>query len=359
MAEINLIQQAQQIVKDPDNQSIRDIAQLLYQLNLSSFQETEQELISDIKQLLKAKRRQDQATRKFTWLPVKNGQLSIGGRPSLPLVELLKAQNCHVIITLLEQSKQRSAEEIGNKAIALGMEWIWCPLSASDLPRGEDLIKVQKIMGQLEERLADGQNLFIHCAAGIHRTGAFTHGLLRFMGYNTEKSKQTISDLRAVTAREAQEKHWHWGEQFGTTYNKVNVKKRLRILLVDDEPYFRRTFRTVLPFILGDDTIIDDTGDGEIAISLMIKNRYDLVFSDIRRSRLQGIPMFEKMKELNIQSPIIFISGVANSFTLNSLVENGALAGMSKPVNLTDLQNLLHSLMPQILAKKLLYEKHH
>ena len=41
--------------------------------------------------------------------------------------------------------------------------------------------------------------LFVHCAAGIHRTGVFLYGLFRMSGENEENANNLIKEVRIVT----------------------------------------------------------------------------------------------------------------------------------------------------------------
>ena len=61
---------------------------------------------------------------KYYWLEVSGGCLAIGGRPGMNLIELLKAENCSVIITLLKESERKIAEEIENKARHENICWV-------------------------------------------------------------------------------------------------------------------------------------------------------------------------------------------------------------------------------------------
>ena len=165
---------------------------------------------------------------KYTWLAINKGFLAIGGRPSMNSITLLKSENCSTIVTLLRESEQKIAIAIENKAQSENIAWVWFPLAASALPQGEQIENVRVTFAAIQEKLSNGGRIFIHCAAGIHRTGAFTYGLLRYLGNTAETAKEMIKKLRLITYQEAQEKHWVWGEQFGQEYEhitKQNMEK--------------------------------------------------------------------------------------------------------------------------------------
>jgi protein tyrosine/serine phosphatase len=55
---------------------------------------------------------------------------------------------------------------------------------------------------------------YIHCSAGIHRTGMITYGLLRYLGKDKNDAKQTLLNLREVTANQVGEERLTWADQF-------------------------------------------------------------------------------------------------------------------------------------------------
>jgi protein-tyrosine phosphatase len=150
------------------------------------------------------------------------GKLAISGRPGINKIKELK--NIDIIVSLLKH-KEKDVLELGEEIQANGIVWIWFPLAASNLPKTEDMkIKVIKLYAKLKMELENQKTIMIHCAAGVHRTGAFTNGLLRFCGFSKEKSKLLIKEMREVTAREAFAKHWNWSEQLISSFmsNSLN-----------------------------------------------------------------------------------------------------------------------------------------
>ena len=50
--------------------------------------------------------------------------------------------------------------------------------------------------------LAAGGKIYIHCSAGLHRTGMITHALLRYLGWSRHDAVEKLRELRALTAKE-------------------------------------------------------------------------------------------------------------------------------------------------------------
>ena len=151
--------------------------------------------------------------RKVTFIEVNKGKLSIGPRPTLTKIDELKKLGVTTIVTLLKIS-EKMVDELGQKINSIEINWIWFPLSAGKL--SEEKIVKEKINNLYENlimKLSQGEIIFIHCAAGIHRTGLFTNGLLRKMNFSVEDAKSKIYQMRPVTSIEAVKKHWDWSEK--------------------------------------------------------------------------------------------------------------------------------------------------
>ena len=146
-------------------------------------------------------------------IPLGNGKLSIGGRPSIHQAKALKTMGIDIVVTLLKKT-EKDVEVLGRAIQAESMQWVWFPLSASCLPTTPEFLQaLADLFDSLDEALAEGQWVHIHCAAGIHRTGAFTSAFLQRRGYSRLESRRAVQKMREVTAREAVSKHWNWAEK--------------------------------------------------------------------------------------------------------------------------------------------------
>jgi len=167
------------------------------------------EKLKDRERELRRVYRQKQAV----FVSLANGRIGIGGRPSVAKIQEFKDEGVTCIVTLLKP-EEKLVEELGSAIQSAGIEWVWFPLSASQLPDDEDFKNnIKAVYEQLISILKNGGTVFIHCAAGVHRTGSFTNGLLRKMGLSKEESKSKIFEMRPITAIEAVTKHWNWSEK--------------------------------------------------------------------------------------------------------------------------------------------------
>lgn len=148
------------------------------------------------------------------WVAVEKGGLAIGHKPGgkIPF-DGLKQVGASAVLTLLHEDE--GAKPIGQQVEKAGMQWVWFPFSASRPHQGSQLAEVVNLFTQLRQLLDSGFKIYIHCSAGIHRTGMITYGLLRFLGKDKSEATQLLQTLREVTASQVGEERLTWGDQFG------------------------------------------------------------------------------------------------------------------------------------------------
>lgn len=156
-------------------------------------------------------------SKKINAVNIYGGTLSIGPRPGIGKLQELYKDGTDIIVTLLK--KKENADDINNFTTDVDMDWAWFPLSASELSKDGDTINsLLVIYARLLGELKMGKSIHIHCAAGVHRTGLFTNGLLMFSGFDGSEARQLIYKMRPVTAIEKVEKHWAWSTSIVQEY---------------------------------------------------------------------------------------------------------------------------------------------
>jgi hypothetical protein len=147
------------------------------------------------------------------WVNTGKGYLAIGHKPGGKVsYEGLKEEGANSVLTLLNENE--GAELIGKQLNKVNIEWIWFPFSASNPLDGDDKVLVVNLYNKLSAMLEAGAKIYIHCSAGIHRTGMITYGFLRFLGNDKEQSIALLKRLREVTAAQVGEDRLIWGDQF-------------------------------------------------------------------------------------------------------------------------------------------------
>ncbi|RYY36154.1 MAG: hypothetical protein EOP46_07490 [Sphingobacteriaceae bacterium] len=149
----------------------------------------------------------------LSWQQVAGGKLAIGHKPGGKVsFEGLKKDGATAIVTLLQENE--GAHTIGKAAQQAGMTWLWLPFSASRPHSGNALVLVLEVFEQMQNILKNSGGIYIHCSAGIHRTGMITYGFLRHIGQSKSEALQTLMQLRVVTAEQAGEDRLSWGDNF-------------------------------------------------------------------------------------------------------------------------------------------------
>ena len=83
------------------------------------------------------------------------------------------------------------------------MIWVWLPVTGGGLEALENTPMVQHLR-QLNAALegVDAPKIYLHCSAGLHRTGYVGYILLRLMGLNEGAAFEALKELRPITAEE-------------------------------------------------------------------------------------------------------------------------------------------------------------
>ncbi len=128
-------------------------------------------------------------------------RIFLGPRPGKKSFNALKELNLTHCCTLL--SEREGAPSIEAICRKLGCQWVWLPFEGGrvEVLRDTDVAGLvetlcREISGEPEPRL------YLHCSAGIHRTGFFAYLLLRLSGLDREAALSELASLRLVTAEQ-------------------------------------------------------------------------------------------------------------------------------------------------------------
>jgi len=116
------------------------------------------------------------------------------------------------VVTVLSRSEH--PDSIGAAAREAELEWVWVELgSTKTLPaRGKPAIR--EALCKLAAILNAGGRIYLHCSAGIHRTGMIAAALLFHLGYDESEARAALASLRAVTMRTMGEERFDWARSF-------------------------------------------------------------------------------------------------------------------------------------------------
>lgn len=105
-------------------------------------------------------------------------------------------------------------------------------------------------------------------------------------------------------------------------------QNKYHILLVEDEPINRK----VLQFMLDNLACsYDIASTGNEAVSLALKNTYDIIFMDIQLPDISGITVTEQLRAAGINTPIIATTAHALPDEKRSFLSVGMNDVLAKP----------------------------
>src|SRR5438309_11652739 len=108
------------------------------------------------------------------------------------------------------------------------------------------------------------------------------------------------------------------------------------VLVVDDDPGIRESFR----LILEDHYDVVDVPDGPSALDVVHASQVDLVLLDIRLTGMDGIEVLERIKAIDEGIEVILVTAVKTVRTAVAAMKLGAFDYLTKPFEEEELLSL-------------------
>jgi two-component system, NtrC family, response regulator HydG len=102
-----------------------------------------------------------------------------------------------------------------------------------------------------------------------------------------------------------------------------------KILIIDDDENILRTFSTILG---NHGYVVHKAEDYESAMAAISQTRFDVIFADIILEERSGIDILKDVKTLDVDSPVIMITGEPEIETAAAAVRYGAFDYIAKPI---------------------------
>ena len=112
----------------------------------------------------------------------------------------------------------------------------------------------------------------------------------------------------------------------------------VRILLVDDDDQIRSMVSQMLAR-LGYEVISTDSG--EHGLSLFMKNRFDLVMTDIEMPAMDGWTLAHQIKDFSTTTPVILMTGMDEYKIRNKFEQSPADQLLFKPFEYREVANVI------------------
>ena len=105
----------------------------------------------------------------------------------------------------------------------------------------------------------------------------------------------------------------------------------MKVLIVDDERAIRNSLKEIL---VEEGYDVDVAEDGLIALQMVDKEKYNVIFCDIKMPNMDGEEVLEKLIDKGIDSAIVMVSGHGDIETAVRCIKKGAFDFIQKPLDL-------------------------
>jgi Response regulator containing CheY-like receiver domain and AraC-type DNA-binding domain len=129
------------------------------------------------------------------------------------------------------------------------------------------------------------------------------------------------------------------------------------LLIVDDEYQARMGLRELVDWQSMGVEIIGDADDGETALPLIDRYHPDILLTDIRMNRMDGLSLALEARKRYPQIEIVFISGYADAEYLRGALRLNAYDYLYKPIRMGELSNMMRALVKRIENRRKANEK--
>ena len=123
----------------------------------------------------------------------------------------------------------------------------------------------------------------------------------------------------------------------------------LKVLMVDDEVVFCENMAKLLNTRGYQAKAVNE---GEEAIRVLQKDLYDVVVLDLKMPGMNGIDILKKLKELNVPSQVIMLTGHGCVDTAMEAVKLGAYDYLPKPCEIDELSEMIDNSQKNKNSKK-------
>lgn len=104
-----------------------------------------------------------------------------------------------------------------------------------------------------------------------------------------------------------------------------------KILVIDDEKSIRNSLKEILEYEKHE---VQDACDGMDGLKKLEADKFDVIFCDIKMPKMDGTEFLDKAMEMNVDTPIIMISGHGTIETAVEAIKKGAYDFIPKPLDL-------------------------
>ena len=117
------------------------------------------------------------------------------------------------------------------------------------------------------------------------------------------------------------------------------MDKKLHIMIIDDEPIVGKRLKQALRKFGIDVEVFEDS---EVALNRLNDKNFDIVVTDIRMDKVDGIQILEDVLKHSDHTKVIIITGYATIEVAQEALAKGAFDFIAKPFKPDDLRAVIN-----------------
>ncbi len=114
------------------------------------------------------------------------------------------------------------------------------------------------------------------------------------------------------------------------------------VLIVDDEPNVRLTYRAALET---EGLEVWEAPDGGAALRMLSEAQFDLAILDMRMPEVSGLELLERMRQQGIQTPVVIITAYGDVPHAVRAMKLGAIDFLEKPLIPEELRSIVAEIL--------------
>ncbi len=127
------------------------------------------------------------------------------------------------------------------------------------------------------------------------------------------------------------------------------MEYKAKVLLVDDEKIAIKNLEYVMK---KEDYEVVGTTSGPNALKILEEQEFDVVLTDLRMEKVDGMQILKRCKELYPDSEVIMITGFATLESAVKTMKHGAFYYISKPFKLDEVRKVVREAVEKVKLKK-------
>jgi ADP-ribosyl-[dinitrogen reductase] hydrolase len=130
------------------------------------------------------------------------------GKDLLGDIQIIKDLNIKCLISLVEENElyHLGARDLFKELDKINIKWIHFEIINFDIPNLNQYDELNSYIKTISQSILNGENIYIHCMAGLGRTGMIAALILTKLGLSPQQSIKIVRDSRPGSIEtEAQE----------------------------------------------------------------------------------------------------------------------------------------------------------